>query len=164
MSSPRSILAAVPLLLVRHAKAGSRHSWRGSDRLRPLSDAGREQSEELAELLWPYRPTRLLSSPYVRCVQTVEPLADTLGLAVEEEPALAEGRCSKAVRLVRDLLGTATVALCTHGDIIPEVLRHVSAEDGVDLGSDPRWAKGSTWVLDADGGRCSRAVYLDPPH
>jgi 8-oxo-dGTP diphosphatase len=153
----------VPLLLVRHAKAGSRRSWDGDDRFRPLSDEGRRQAEGLVRLLTDFGPARVLSSPYVRCVQTVEPLAAMFGLAVEQEPALAEGRCGKAARLIQELVGGGTVVLCTHGDIIPEVLRRAYEVDGVDLGDDPRCAKGSTWILEYGGGRCLTAQYLDPP-
>src|SRR3954469_967625 len=75
---------AVPLLLVRHAKAGNRKSWDGVDRLRPLTDAGWAQGTALLDLLGESRPVRLLSSPYVRCVQTLEPLAEVCHKKVEE--------------------------------------------------------------------------------
>jgi len=65
----------VPLLLVRHAKAGHRKDWDGDDRARPLSRAGITQARKLVPVLSPSAPTRLLSSPYTRCVQSLEPLA-----------------------------------------------------------------------------------------
>ncbi|MEY2591429.1 MAG: hypothetical protein QOJ67_3413, partial [Acidimicrobiaceae bacterium] len=52
--------------------------------------------------------------------------------------------------------------LCTHGDIIPEVLRAL-ARDGVKLLDEFRWAKGSTWVLDGPDGQITEARYLPPP-
>jgi 8-oxo-(d)GTP phosphatase len=160
----------VPILLVRHAKAGSRRQWDGDDRLRPLTDAGQAQARALVDVLAGYRPRRLLSSPYVRCVQTLEPLGRACHVAVEEVDALAEGRSAKSLQLIVGLVGLVglvdaggTVAVCTHGDIVPEVLRHVAERDGVELGSDVQWAKGSTWVLEHHEGRFGKAIYRPPP-
>ncbi len=76
-------IMAMALLLVRHANAGRRSAYKGDDRLRPLSPRGRARASELVPLLAPYRPQRILSSPYVRCCETVQPLAEALGLPVE---------------------------------------------------------------------------------
>jgi 8-oxo-dGTP diphosphatase len=106
---------------VRHARAGDRASWVGDDRLRPLDERGREQARRLVERLAGTSPARIVSSPYVRCVETVEPLAAACGLAVETSAALAEG-AGKAE--VDALLGSATegLVLCTHGDVVELVL------------------------------------------
>lgn len=152
----------MPILLVRHAKAGDRSRWDGDDRERPLSRRGRQQARKLARLLEPYRPNRLLSSPYVRCVQTLGPLAAATGLVVEEHPDLAEGTGSASVSLIRALAGE-TAALCTHGDIVPEVLKALVAEDDISVLSEPQWAKGSTWVLETEAGRFVEARYLAAP-
>ena len=73
---PRSArLRGVPLLLVRHAHAHARKEWSGDDRLRPLSANGLRQAEGLIAVFGNFaRPSRVLSSPYLRCMQTVEPL------------------------------------------------------------------------------------------
>ncbi|HMK97121.1 MAG TPA: phosphoglycerate mutase family protein [Acidimicrobiales bacterium] len=152
----------MPLLLVRHAHAHARRDWSGDDRLRPLSSNGVKQAEGLIATARKFTPvTRVLSSPYTRCVQTVQPLAATLGLGVEEVPELEEGQSSAAVRLVRALAGK-DVAICTHGDVIVEVLVTLADEDRVDLGPNPRQAKGSVWVLDGSDGSFSSAQYLPP--
>ena len=153
---------AVPVLLIRHAHAGSRKDWAGDDLTRPLSQKGRRQADALIGTLEVYAPQRILSSPYVRCVETVTPLATSLGLPIEPCEALAEGGGSQAVALVR-ALADDKVALCTHGDVIPDVLVALADEDRVDLGHRPRQAKGSVWVLDAHGGTFVRATYLAPP-
>ena len=80
------------ILLVRHASAGDRYEWEDDDRLRPLDDRGRRQANELAELLEPYEVTRLLSSPALRCIQTVEPFAQARGLDIEIRDELSEER------------------------------------------------------------------------
>jgi 8-oxo-dGTP diphosphatase len=78
------------ILLVRHASAGDRYEWDGDDRLRPLDERGRRQADELVELLEQYEVTRLLSSPSLRCVQTVEPFAEARGLGIEVRDELSE--------------------------------------------------------------------------
>ena len=80
------------ILLVRHASAGDRYEWDGDDRLRPLDERGRRQADELVELLEQYEVTRLLSSPSLRCVQTVEPFAEARGLGIEIRDELSEQR------------------------------------------------------------------------
>jgi 8-oxo-(d)GTP phosphatase len=154
-------LSVVPVLLIRHAHAGARKDWDGDDRLRPLSGKGGRQAAALADLAEAYAPQRVLSSPYIRCLQTVEPLAGRLSLPVESMDELAEGSGAGALALVR-AFADEKVALCTHGDVIPEVLVALADEDRVDLGHRPRQAKGSVWVLEAHAGRFVRASYLPP--
>jgi len=105
--------------------------------------------------------SRILSSPYLRCVQTVEPLAASKALKVEEEDDLAEGQSAAAVALARSLAGD-NVAVCTHGDVIAEILVTLADEDRVDLGPNPRQAKGSVWVLDGGNGSFASARYIPP--
>lgn len=151
------------LLLVRHALAGSRQDWDGPDFERPLSKRGRSQAESLVRLLADRPVSSVHSSPYVRCVQTVEPLAAARGLAVERAPQLAEGAASAdAVELLRGLMGTSAV-LCTHGDMVPVILDALAAADGLHLPSHYPFAKGSTWELEAVDGRWVHARYLPPP-
>jgi 8-oxo-dGTP pyrophosphatase MutT (NUDIX family)/phosphohistidine phosphatase SixA len=103
-------------LVVRHARAGDRRAWRGDDGLRPLDGKGRRQARALAETLTPFSVSRVLSSPALRCVQTVQPLAEALGLAVEPRDELAEGAEAGPARalLAREPGGSV---LCTHGDV-----------------------------------------------
>jgi 8-oxo-dGTP diphosphatase len=151
----------VPLLLIRHAHAGTRKEWLGDDTLRPLSPKGYRQAVSLVRRLEGWAPNRILSSPFLRCVQTVQPLADDLGLKVEEVRDLSEGSGREALALVRQL-ADHSVALCSHGDVIPDVLVALADEDRLDLGPAPRQAKGSAWVLEAKRGRFVRATYISP--
>jgi 8-oxo-dGTP diphosphatase len=143
----------VTLLFVRHAVAKARHRWDGDDdSLRPLNERGRLQAELLVGQLEAYSIDAVYSSAAVRCVDTVAPLAAARGLAVEVRDPLFEGNGREAVRFVRQLLESgANVALCSHGDVIPEVL------DALGFKCE-RCAKGSTWVIGA-----GEASYLGPP-
>jgi phosphohistidine phosphatase SixA len=101
-------------VLLRHASAGHRTRWDGHDTSRPLDERGRRQAEELVELLVALGVRRVVSSPYVRCVETVEPLAAALGVPVEQDDRLAEGAGGTA----RELLREDGVVCCTHGDVV----------------------------------------------
>jgi phosphohistidine phosphatase SixA len=138
------------ILLIRHASAGKRKDWRGDDRLRPLDVQGRRQAEGLVELLRERAPSRVLSSAYARCRQTVEPLARALGLAVERRHELEEGASADDIRGLGAEVAGEVVVFCTHGDVVEAV-----------LGSESE--KGSTWVLGLDGGKLKRIEYLPPP-
>jgi 8-oxo-dGTP diphosphatase len=149
------------VLLIRHAHAGTRGDWLGEDKLRPLTQKGFRQAVSLVRRLDGWAPARILSSPYVRCVQTVLPLADDRGVKVEEVDELAEGAGRAALELVRGL-ADRPVALCTHGDVIPDVLIALADEHRLDLGPAPHQAKGSTWVLEHHRGRFVKAIYIPP--
>jgi 8-oxo-dGTP diphosphatase len=124
------------VLLVRHAWAGERSEWKGDDHLRPLDERGRAQAEDLIAALERFEVEAVLTSPYVRCVQTVEPLAAARGIAVEERDELGEEQQLVAGgALVRSLAGRGVV-VCGHGGL-----------EQVVLADAPRWKKGATLVL-----------------
>jgi phosphohistidine phosphatase SixA len=145
--------------LVRHAKAGSRERWTAPDRDRPLSDAGRVQAAGLFAVIG-RRVRSMKSSPYKRCMETVMPLAEALGLRVEEEIRLAEG-AGPDWALV-ELATAGGSMLCTHGDVMAEVVTSLAAGK-VPLQGGMQWAKGATWAFDIAGGRIVAGHYLPPP-
>lgn len=154
-----ALLATGTLFLVRHAVAGDRSSWEGEDRLRPLSNKGQKQAAGLVKTLRESQIEAILTSPFLRCVQTVQPLAEATGLEIVEHPALAEGEGGKATRdLLRDLAGTNAV-LCSHGDVIPAVMDWM-VRKGMTLKSPFYCKKGSTWEIDVRGGEFHKAQYL----
>lgn len=151
------------LHLVRHADAGDRLAWVGDDFERPLDDSGSVQAEAIAAALAERPVRRILSSPAVRCVDTVAPLGRALGLTVEACDALAEG---SYVADALGLLGSLAAAegdtvLCSHGDVIPGVL-WVLAQHGLDIGDLGRCKKGSIWELQVVDGRIAAANYRHP--
>lgn len=153
----------MPLLFLRHAKAGKRTEWDPPDHLRPLSDKGRVQADALVEALARYPVTRILSSPYVRCVQSVEPLAHARGLPVEVAAELAEGTGSKPTLELMRRLAATTAVLCTHGDVMVDVLEALEDDTGLVLPDEYPCGKGGTWVFEGDGFPFRSAHYLPPP-
>jgi 8-oxo-dGTP diphosphatase len=145
--------------LVRHAKAGSRERWTAPDRDRPLSAAGRLQAAALARLLAP--STRaVVSSPYLRCVETIDPLAAAVGLRVEEEDRLAEG--ADPDWAMEQLASVPGSVLCTHGDVMASIVTSLSGAKVPMIGG-MQWAKAGTWAFDVSHGRIVAGRYLPPP-
>lgn len=133
------------LLLIRHALAGDPSEWLGDDGVRPLDDRGRRHAEALVDALAVYELHRIVSSPYVRCVQTVEPLAKARGLEIELDEQLGADRLDDVPEVLERLKGQ-NAAVCTHGDL-PWL-------------GDRKFKKGSTWVLDDE---LEPVRYIPPP-
>jgi len=108
------------------------------------------RSVELVPLLGAYRPQRILSSPYVRCCATVQPLAETLGLPVESVDELAEGHGAEAVRLLATMAGESAV-LCTHGDVALALLEVLVPDPSSPDRKAFRLQKGEVWVVQSTG-------------
>jgi 8-oxo-dGTP diphosphatase len=143
--------------LVRHGHAGRRGAI--DDDRRPLTPRGLRQARTIAATLADRGITRVLTSPYVRCVQTVEPLAARLGTTPEEVDTLGEGHPGSPV-LELMAAATAPLVVCSHGDVIGDVLRTLLAR-GVPLDSD-RLDKGGIWVIGFDGTEPVRTRFLPP--
>ncbi|MDQ2817847.1 MAG: NUDIX hydrolase [Candidatus Eremiobacteraeota bacterium] len=150
------------IYLVRHAKAGNRSQWEGRDSDRPLSKSGRKQATQLIERLAAFSIARVVSSPHLRCVQTVAPLAKQRGLTVEVSNSLREGADpNRALLFLRACAAKPTV-LCSHGDVVGDVLSAL-AKSGMAAEQALRWEKGSTWILEGDAEAFQYGRYLPPP-
>jgi phosphohistidine phosphatase SixA len=150
------------LYFVRHAKAGSRTRWEGNDRERPLTKSGRKQAEELVSVLGSSPISEIWSSPYLRCVQSVEPLAKARKLKVQETRHLAEGaRLKGAYRFIEDPDLDDTV-LCTHGDVIMELVDDLIRRRIVKA-SQAAYDKAATWAVEVEDGSPVGARYIPAP-
>lgn len=154
----------MPLLVIRHAHAGSRAEWDGNDDLRPLSQRGIDQARNIARRFADVPLARIVSSPAVRCRQTVAPLADARGVDVTVDARLAEFVDSVRIDPVLDVIDSLPddAAICSHGDVIPELIAALERR-GMVIASEPCWRKGSVWVLDRMNGAWSRAIAVAPP-
>ena len=150
------------LYLVRHAKAGSRSRWTGDDRPRPLSDKGQAQAALLADHLAALATGELVSSPYLRCVQTLEPLAARLGRDVRPDERLAENTGYDGALALLTELPDGSV-LCSHGDVIPDTMGALQRR-GCRFLTEPDWRKASVWVLTRNtDGQIVEASAWPPP-
>ena len=139
----------MPLLVVRHARAGHRREWKGDDKLRPLDEKGLGQAAGLPALLARFEIERIASGSYLRCTQTVEPLSEQRGLPIEKWGELDEGASVEESLAVLQELGDDAV-LCTQGD----VLENLFGEAG---------KKGATRVVELRDGEPVVLEYLPPP-
>jgi 8-oxo-dGTP diphosphatase len=149
------------LFLIRHAVAGVRNNQDPADDQRPLDAVGIDQAQAIASGWSGEAIETIYSSPALRCVQTVEPLAASLGLTVQIAPELFEGASrSRSIEFVRAFTGR-DIVMCSHGDVIPDVLRNL--EVGGSRLDGRGCAKGSIWRLDNSTDRIESGTYLDAP-
>ena len=155
---------APTVVLVRHGHAGSRSDWDGPDDLRPLDSRGRAEARRLAEILPLFGPVAVASAERTRCRQTVEPLAEAIGVDVLGLPELGEEEFSDdpraglvaIERLMTPRTDPGVTVVCSQGGAIPSVLMALRARwDG--SRAYPPAAKGSVWVL----GGCPGALSAD---
>jgi 8-oxo-(d)GTP phosphatase len=168
----------VPLILLRHASAGERTGHPADDALRPLDAAGEADAQLLAGLLACFAPSaaRILSSPALRCVQTVQPFATRSGGSVEAEAALAVPRRSAdhpggrttsgdaLKHLFRALVAAGRPAVvCLHRENLPQALATACAALGAEsaIPEDHALPKGSFWVVHAASGELAALERYD---
>lgn len=148
--------------VIRHAKAKNRFEWTEPDERRPLTKRGRREAETIARRLADEPLARLVSSPYRRCLQTLEPLASALEVSVETTSLLAEG--ADGVRALDELVGLADepLACCTHGDVLFEIAEAI-ARLGVPLDGPSDVPVAAAWVLTVDSGSVVAARFVEQP-
>lgn len=112
-------------IVLRHAISTKREDFHGEDDLqRPLAPAGFSQLPQIATLLAAYGVTALISSPALRCKQTLECFADQEGLVIAENPLLLEENEDFTQAEWDALLSHhSSIALCTHRPVIDELAK-----------------------------------------
>ncbi|OBI47326.1 NUDIX hydrolase [Mycobacterium kyorinense] len=165
------------VLVVRHGTAGSKKRFSGDDTKRPLDKKGRAQAEALVGQLLAFGADDVYAADRVRCHQTVEPLAEELGVVICNEPTLTEEAYAEnpkqARRRVLHIAGLRdgarrrrsepspahTPVICTQGKVIPDLIDWWCDRDGV-RPDKSRNRKGSTWVLSLSAGRLVAADHI----
>jgi len=128
--------------------------------MRPLTEPGRAQARAIGQALAKSGAARLLSSPALRCRQTLVPLADATGLAIECDERLAEDADpAKAFEWLAALRGETVV--CSHVDLVTGLLERFRA-DGAALEDEPRCEKGSIWMVARERRGRPVAAYAPP--
>ncbi|WP_167103917.1 NUDIX hydrolase [Mycobacterium sp. DL592] len=155
------------VLIVRHATAGVKSRYKGDDRSRPLDKNGRAQAESLVAQLMAFGPTVIHAADRARCMQTVEPLAQELGVSIIKEADLTEEAYAEDPKAARnrvlDIVARGgTPVICTQGKVIPYLLAWWREGD-VGKPDKVRNRKGSTWVLSLSGADIVAADYIASP-
>jgi 8-oxo-dGTP diphosphatase len=139
-------------ILLRHARAGRKLANRTKDFERGLDAKGRDVALRLPRAIEScLQPGAILSSPFRRCLQTVQPLADELDLRISEDDRFTPGSSAESVRAAfLDVPANAVVS--THG----EVIAHLFDER-------VKCAKGAFWVVERRDGELFPLHYVEAP-
>jgi len=152
------------LHVIRHGHAGHRSGWHGADRKRPLSSRGEREAKLLAEELADAGIDRFWSSPFVRCRQTLQPLVEMGHGEIVDHPSLSEG--ADGASALDEMLAAAaeghTVAVCSHGDVIPMMVR-AALHRGAELVGPPSPKKAGRYEVTVTDGGVDRLTYVPAP-
>ena len=155
------------LTLVRHAHAGDKSHWTKADITRPLSDRGWQQAAGLAQSLSAVPEPRLISSPYLRCRQTLLPLSTLLGRPIEQCDLLAPGAHPGTLAGLLSDPALDGAVLCTHGETLSDLMMfwrdRLTLEDraGATVSARGGTEKGAAWIIVTDDAGM-HAHYLRP--
>ena len=136
----QGVTSTFALILLRHGKAVGRSGWKGPDAARPLTDRGVAQAAALVDTLTAWAPKRIVSSPAVRCVTTVTPLAAATGIPIKRADGISQDAWEAGTAEVRRVIGKRVRAgksavMCGHGPVLPEMVREIALATATPLGS-----------------------------
>lgn len=134
------VLRTFPLIVLRHAKAANRSIWEGPDASRPLTPRGRAQADAIVGPLRAFGVRKVVTSDAVRCVQTVTPLAQALGRKPSLTPRISQDAWEDGLSDPRTVIGKRVrsgkpAVLCSHGPVLPDILREIALATGTLHGS-----------------------------
>ncbi|WP_323959154.1 NUDIX domain-containing protein [Arthrobacter sp. JZ12] len=164
-------LSTWPLIIVRHAKAKPRSSWTRAEGERPLAATGRRQALAVSKLLQAWSPDRIVSSPWIRCVQTIMPYVKESGARLKLVDAITERDAARKPDRARGAVGKlfdrrVPVALCTHRPVLPLVLDVLRAHMPMRLANalpttDPYLAPGEAIICQVSSKNHGRVVSVE---
>jgi 8-oxo-dGTP diphosphatase len=123
------------VIALRHAKAVPPYQFDGPDSSRHLTERGRGEAKSIVHSLASFGPSRIVSSTAKRCRQTVEPLSKALHLDVKTTDAISQDAFESGDDGIREVVGKRirkrfTTVLCSHGPVLPEIVREVALATG----------------------------------
>jgi len=173
-SAPAS---TVPLILMRHAAAGSKAVVAGDDAAtaaadlaRPLEARGEADAKILAGLLASYGECQVISSAAERCVETVRPYAEAIGVPIQVKQTftvtprqLPDAQLTEGAELVTSLATSGLPTLiCAHRENLPSLIDAAFKALGAGPPEDEPLRKGEFWVLQSAAGELVSAERHDP--
>lgn len=135
----RGVRETFAITVLRHATAVSPSAWPGSDDSRPLSELGQNQARKLVKTIGAWRPRRIVSSSAKRCRHTVAPFAEYAEREVTITRNISQDAFESGIAKVRKTVGKRvterkSALLCSHGPVIPEILREIALATGTPTG------------------------------
>lgn len=136
----QGVTATYAMIVLRHGKAVSPDKFHGDDHDRTLTDRGRAQAKNVAPSIAAWRPGKIITSSAKRCRSTVAPLGKLLGLHAKPVETISQRAYESGQADVRGLVGKLvrhkqTAVLCSHGPVIPEIIREIALATGTPTGS-----------------------------
>jgi 8-oxo-dGTP diphosphatase len=134
------VTSTFALIALRHGKAVAPARWDGPDSTRPLTERGVAQAASVVETITAWKPRRIVSSTATRCVTTVAPLSAATGIPIKRTDKISQAALEDGTADVRGVIGKRvrsrkTAVLCSHGPVLPEILREMALATGTTLGS-----------------------------
>ncbi|WP_396657453.1 NUDIX domain-containing protein [Microbacterium sp.] len=134
------VLRTFPIVVLRHAKAVVREDWDGEDADRPLTSRGRRQARAIVGPLRAFGVRKIISSPAVRCVKTVAPLAKAIDRPIDTTRRISQDAWDDGKADARTVIGQRVRArkpavLCSHGPVLPDILHELALATGTLRGS-----------------------------
>lgn len=131
----QGITSTFALIALRHGKAVPRGDWNGSDASRPLTDRGVKQAFSNVPTLLAWQPRRIVTSDAVRCVGTVAPIAAATGIKPHKDHGISQEAYEEGQGTAREIVGKRirsrkTAVLCSHGPVLPEIMREIALATG----------------------------------
>jgi phosphohistidine phosphatase SixA/8-oxo-dGTP pyrophosphatase MutT (NUDIX family) len=118
------------VIVLRHAQARTRNGWKADDLERPLTKPGEGQAKKLAPLLRAYGVKGIITSPAIRCAQTVDNYARSVKALMEVDDRLAEetksNRVQRSIATVLERKGP--IVICSHRPTLPWIFASLKVE------------------------------------
>lgn len=138
--SDEGVTETFALIVLRHGKAVPRSEWQGEDAVRPLTQRGVAQANGNVPTIAAWRPKRILTSDAVRCAATVAPLAAAYGITARKDHGISQDDWDEGAPTLREVIGKRvrsrkTAVICSHGPVIPDILREIALATGTAMGS-----------------------------
>lgn len=153
-----------PVIVFRHLSAGRKRSWNGHDLLRPLDESGRADALALPRILAAFGTPRAISSAAARCTESLLPYTVDLDadlsteraftVRIPEDGAVWYDRAGARQALVRILDEGRPTVVCTHGELVADLMSAALTRLGAPLSQQLTLGKGMFWVIhvSSDGG------------
>lgn len=134
------VTSTFAIIALRHGKAMAPSAWKGPDASRPLTARGVQQAASVVPTIAAWSPRRIISSTATRCVTTVTPLAVALGQEIRRSDLISQDAWEDGTSDVRAVVGKRvrarkTAVICSHGPVLPDILREVALATGTTQGS-----------------------------
>jgi len=126
----RGVERTFALIVLRHGKAVQPFEWDGPDASRPLKPRGTRQARAIVPTVQAFEPRVLISSSAVRCVETLQPTAEALGLEIRPTDGISQDAYEEHGGSVREVVEKRierrrTTVLCSHSPVLPEILHEI---------------------------------------